>query len=1012
MPISSYTPLHNNYILDNLEKVVFLVDGNSKDIHIDQGAAYIDNAEGLEVQALSVSEISISDESALDERYTFTHTLAFTVQGYANIGALNQLYYCIIKDKNGTYWWANPMFPNQITHEFTASEEACQTQFTMAIVSNYPLLEVIHMDLVTPTTAKCEYWNERVTTLRLNEKAYVMADGDNITYSNDGFKQIDYDRNSLTFTERFADDVITQTLTFHIPMSSYKSSWHYNLLEFVKNTYCGVLSFSNDKNFAFGLTNGLQPSFALQGSDTEVNSIEITLQGVRANYDSPAGYIEGEIEGVTSLRWVGTAEHNAFECVGDGEAIYLLEYEADAFGNRTGNYRCLQGMEEMFQEYTIVGTFTASQAKHFYTDSCAIVDGCRFNTSLGSKVLTPQMPQSTFAITTNSSWSITRSSSHLTVSPSNGSASSQPQTITLRGTTFPSNGENVQLTFSFCDGRTMKQYVTLSQAQQCLIEDVKNLDANAQSFTIPYICPIRSISKGDESEWITNITATNNGAIRVTVATNTNETDRSATLTITNADRTSSTVQINQSRWYTEWRAAQGWTCSGTTRYGIEALWSGTTSSSAAMRPTYPTVTRANESGGTIPQSPDCQGDAQYRWTATTQTYCSNGLLYRIMQQQVSYDGQNWTDVVGSTMPSGGTPSEQCQEEEYEYGWYISENNPWQCGNGITGEATTYYALQHFTTVAEGSGTITFSGYSGHQLSYSTNNGQTWSTPSSAATVNVSQGTAVRWRGTVAERVGRFTSTANFHVQGNAMSLLTNDFTTATTATDSAFYLLFSGATGLTSAENLMMTPTTLGNSTCYSMFRNCTNLTTAPELPATTIGESCYQLMFAGCSSLTKAPSSLPASVLSASCYRQMFFGCTSLRYAPSIHASTLATECCRQMFSNCTSLWEDGIVLSATTLATGCYYGMFQGCTSIEVAPELPADVLVQNAYRTMFSGCTNLVAITMLATDISATGALTSWVTGVSTSGGLMTIKRGVTLPSGANGLPTSWDVQYIN
>ena len=97
-----------------------------------------------------------------------------------------------------------------------------------------------------------------------------------------------------------------------------------------------------------------------------------------------------------------------------------------------------------------------------------------------------------------------------------------------------------------------------------------------------------------------------------------------------------------------------------------------------------------------------------------------------------------------------------------------------------------------------------------------------------------------------------FTSTGNFHLEGNIMSMAAgDDFATATTVSANAFQNLFTNATGLTSAQNLVLPATTL-ESRCYeSMFSNCRSLTTAPELPATTLAMYSYYLMFGGCTSL-----------------------------------------------------------------------------------------------------------------------------------------------------------------
>ncbi|MBQ7311287.1 MAG: leucine-rich repeat protein, partial [Alistipes sp.] len=241
-------------------------------------------------------------------------------------------------------------------------------------------------------------------------------------------------------------------------------------------------------------------------------------------------------------------------------------------------------------------------------------------------------------------------------------------------------------------------------------------------------------------------------------------------------------------------------------------------------------------------------------------------------------------------------------------------------------------------------------------------------------------------------------------------SLTTSPELPATTLAESCYEYMFYKCTSLTVAPEL---PATTLTEFCYNrMFYKCTSLTVAPELPATTLAQSCYEYMFYGCTSLTVAPE-LPATTLAESCYYQMFSGCTNLTAAPELKATTLAESCYSQMFSGCTNLTA-APELPATTLFANCYYKMFNGCTSLTVAPELPAATLVNWCYYRMFYGCTNLSNITMLATDISASGCLNDWVSGVASTGtftkaaSLIQGSETGQIPTGTSGIPEGWTV----
>ncbi len=234
-------------------------------------------------------------------------------------------------------------------------------------------------------------------------------------------------------------------------------------------------------------------------------------------------------------------------------------------------------------------------------------------------------------------------------------------------------------------------------------------------------------------------------------------------------------------------------------------------------------------------------------------------------------------------------------------------------------------------------------------------------------------------------------------------SLTTAPELPATTLAENCYSSMFSNCTSLTEAPEL---PATTLADYCYSgMFRGCTSLIAAPELPVTTLAGGCYRNMFQDCTSLIAAPE-LPATTLADDCYTEMFSGCTSLSTAPELPATTLAHTCYAAMFSGCTSL----IIapeLPATTLAVGCYASMFSGCTSLASAPELPATTLSEECYFYLFQGCSNLNHIKCLATDISASKCLYSWVTGVSSSG-VFIKDPDATWPTGDSGIPEGWTV----
>ena len=386
--------------------------------------------------------------------------------------------------------------------------------------------------------------------------------------------------------------------------------------------------------------------------------------------------------------------------------------------------------------------------------------------------------------------------------------------------------------------------------------------------------------------------------------------------------------------------------------------------------------------------------DTQYRWVTVSGEYvCVGYNKYSIKKKQQSVDGgTTWTDV---------SPIETRQGD-------LIEANSADCG--YVPPTPGDYENQYLTFEAIEDGTFTFTGTSSHSLSYSLDDGQTWTAlASGTASPTVTAGNKIMWKGTCTPSdngIGKFSSTGTFNAYGNTMSIVHGDnFQNSTTISGNQFSSLFN-STKVVNAENLVLPATTLANYCYYKMFYGCTSLVNAPALPSMTLANWSYGGMFSGCTSLETAPE-LPATTLADSCYGGMFDGCTSLVTAPTLPATTLAYNCYQYMFKGCTGL-VTAPELPATTLADYCYNYMFRGCTSLVNAPTLPATTLADYCYNYMFRGCSSLNYIKCLATDISASNCLTNWVDGVASRGTFVKAANMESWTTGNNGIPTGWTV----
>ena len=255
---------------------------------------------------------------------------------------------------------------------------------------------------------------------------------------------------------------------------------------------------------------------------------------------------------------------------------------------------------------------------------------------------------------------------------------------------------------------------------------------------------------------------------------------------------------------------------------------------------------------------------------------------------------------------------------------------------------------------------------SANKLSYSLDDGETWAEIySTLYTPPLKKGERIKWKGNCEPvdsiGIGTFSSTGNFEVEGNVMSLLYGD----------------NYATQVSLAGK---------NYAFYNLFYDCTQLVSA-------------EIML------------LPATTLSTRCYSQMFYGCTSLTTAPEIPEATMATSCYRSMFNRCSNLVKaPSVIKSATnTMTTSACTYMFYLCSSLTTAPDLPTTTLGSHCYRQMFQGCSSLNYIKAMFTTTPSTSYTRDWVSGVASSGTFVKNANATWDVSGVNGIPTNWTIQ---
>ena len=452
MSVSNYLAKTSNgcsYKYDKLKNKIYLVsDEHLKKVYIDNGEAYITNLTESPIK-IDGFNIDFKEETSLDERYKFQKTLTISVNGYATFEDLNKKYYAIIETVDGTFYMINVDFPSKVTHTYNLSENQNQTDFTFSSVSNFPALKLNGFNPSNSVECK-QYKINGIDSLKMLESLKTrLSTASNMVIATEAFKIVEYLSKTCTFQEAYDGNKFETTLEFQISFDNYKSSWHYNLLEFIMNNYAAIIGIKNSSNKIYaGFEYGLEPNYTVNASnakDQPTDIITITLKGT-----SNKGLIYGDlmeyINSTTSWIYINKiGNKNAYDCVDEGVAMYLLQQEIYYDGTPTGNYKVFVGYESWFPELNIIGTFDTIQT--FYEPTCTgggdedeiitdIPSTVIFNGGSGDTCTVNNC--FTYNIRSNRNWQIVEIPSNLTASRLNGNANTD-YTITLCNNASPND---------------------------------------------------------------------------------------------------------------------------------------------------------------------------------------------------------------------------------------------------------------------------------------------------------------------------------------------------------------------------------------------------------------------------------------------------------------------------------------------------------------------------------------------------------------------------------------------
>lgn len=393
MPVNNYLK-DCKYSLNNLDNYIYLYQFNEPILNFitDDGES---NATATSIkgssQRLYCNSVQYQSTTSIDNRFAFDNTLTVTLSEHSKVShysiiqtLLNGNWMVVFKNTDGDAFVVNAEYPVMVSYSYVINDEKTPNNLTITFraLQNVPTVNLKGSVAFSSTLCDnyCEYNISRIETLKMIDmnKATIDVDNDGFSLTEIGegnLKTIEFNPTSMSFTDSFDGREFSQTLTFQIPFDSYRYYFHYNLLEFLDNRYYALIKTTDDNNILGGFRQGLFPSYTISTADNS-NVITITLNAKYTNYS------------VLGSDTMSTTTNDGMfykpvmgECV-DKLYVWTLIEQYNANGIATNGYYCLSGFEDIYNDYTILGTYDKYDTRFGfklidYNIDCS--EGCKIN---------------------------------------------------------------------------------------------------------------------------------------------------------------------------------------------------------------------------------------------------------------------------------------------------------------------------------------------------------------------------------------------------------------------------------------------------------------------------------------------------------------------------------------------------------------------------------------------------------------------------------------------------------
>lgn len=582
------------------------------------------------VYKLKCMTVNMTEETQKNgEKTEFIHQIVFRMYGLSRnlIDTILSYNYFGFRTEDGEIFVINPQLPIKVTYDVELDENSnLTTTFTCAVKSNFPFVPVNEIANEMEVVTNCSYDLATNIHIEYEQRCYVTRNGSTIKHiAGKSFKEIDFLPGTVKYMERYDGKTTTEELNFNLPVNSDME--HYEFVEHnPKNRWSFIVRIGS-YFIPIGFNNGMVGGYSVE-ENNEAGSISMTFTD---KYD--VGLKTDMYQSITKtplsgFNWKYIKDKSIYYA--DDVKQYVLQQKEDMLGNKIDEYKSYGDIT--FDDYNITGHFdTIVTYEDQYAQNPYYVD-----TNLTSMTFYKLGEEKTFTLKTNYAyWSLSSTSSSMTISPDQGSDGGE-WTITITNGIDPNDGDDDGIiTLTITDPvlpngeeeQSWNFYVKKKPEEEIFPSGTTfTTDYKPQFVVIPFNCVMTAVSGG--GSYIDGNT------IIVPLKERTSALSTNITITAT-TEYGEYTLHVQQNGALRSW-VVDGSACDGQDlRQILRLIIAGE---------------RTNQTKfGNVIQSDYCK-DSEIMMVDTGSTFCNGYGVYTIVETRESYDNFSTYTVINKTL--------------------------------------------------------------------------------------------------------------------------------------------------------------------------------------------------------------------------------------------------------------------------------------------------------------------------------------------------------------------------